>query len=178
MLEVERVRPVDITWHVMSLTMLNAGRDLPADYLKSMAEALGPVRLMTAVRAERGSEGLLEFYTAFGRRLHVEDSPADRTTAVAALDEVGLSKSLADSMDSDEHDAALRVSHDAAIALVGEDVGTPVVAVDGVGFFGPVVTPAPTGEAAGRLWDGWQLMAGTDGFMELKRTRDRSPQVR
>lgn len=177
-LEVKQVRPVDVTWHVMSLTLLNEGRNLPADYLKGLADALRPVRLMTAVQAHAGSEALLAFYTAFGRRLHVEELPPDRTMAVAALGEVGLPDSLADAMDSETHDAALRVSHEAAIALVGEDVGTPVMAVDGVGLFGPVVSPAPTGEAAGRLWDGWRLLADTEGFFELKRTRDRPPQLR
>ena len=72
-------------------------------------------------------------------------------------------------------DGILRASHQRAIDLVGDEVGTPVIAVDGMAFFGPVVSPAPRGEAAGRLWDGCVLVAGTDGFFELKRSRTREP---
>ncbi|MDQ1706185.1 MAG: hypothetical protein QOF18_2551 [Frankiaceae bacterium] len=174
-LEVERVRDVEVRWHVMSLAVLNEGRDLPEDYRKGMAAAWGPVRVCIAAREEHGDEILLPLYTALGNRYHLEKAPKDRVTLVEALAEVGLPESLADAAETDKYDAALRASHHEGMDPVGMEVGTPVIHVDGIAFFGPVVTPTPRGEAAGRLWDGVVLVAGTDGFYELKRTRDRPP---
>jgi len=175
MLEVERVRPVDTQFHVMSLAVLNEGRDLPEDYRKTMSFAWGPVRVCIAAAKEYGDKVLPELYTALGTRFHVQQAERSRATVEDALEAVGLPRELADAMDSTEHDDELRASHHAGLDLVGMDVGTPVIAVEGTAFFGPVVTPAPKGEAAGRLWDGVRLVAATDGFFELKRTRDRDP---
>lgn len=176
MLEVEKVRPVDVTWHVMSLSVLNENRDdLPERYVKLMAEGWGPVRVCIAAEQKYGSEVLGPLYTALGTRHHPGGRPYDRATIEDALEEAGLPRDLADAADSTEYDEALRASHAEGIGLVGEDVGTPVVAVNGVAFFGPVVTPAPKGEAAGKLWDGCVLVAGTPGFYEIKRTRTQGP---
>ena len=175
MLEVERVRRVDVSWHVMSLAYLNEGRDLPEDYQQLMTEAWGPVRVVIAAVAAHGDEVALPLYTALGNRFHHEKLPKDRETIEAALTEVGLPLSLADAMTSTAYDEALRASHHAGMDQVGQEVGTPVIAVEGVAIFGPVVSPAPRGEAAGRLWDGVRLVAGTDGFFELKRSRTRDP---
>ncbi|GAA4970472.1 DsbA family protein [Yinghuangia aomiensis] len=176
MLEVEKVRPVDVTWHVMSLSVLNENRDdLPERYVKLMAEGWGPVRVCIAAEQKYGSEVLGPLYTALGTRHHPGGRPYDRATIEEALEEAGLPRDLADAADSTEYDEALRASHAEGIGLVGEDVGTPVVAVNGVAFFGPVVTPAPKGEAAGKLWDGCVLVAGTPGFYEIKRTRTQGP---
>lgn len=175
MLEVVQVRDVEVRWHVMSLSYLNADRDLPPDYQQLMDAAWGPVRVLMAAAAEHGDEVLLPLYTALGTRFHHERRPKDRATVEEALAEVGLSRDLADAMTSTEYDEALRKSHHAGMDQVGFEVGTPVISVDGVAFFGPVVSPIPRGEAAGRLWDGVLLVAGTDGFFELKRSRTRDP---
>jgi protein-disulfide isomerase-like protein with CxxC motif len=179
LLEVERVRDVKVRFHVMSLAVLNEGRDLPADYRKLMDDAWGPVRVATAV-AQHDSELLRAFYTELGRRIHHDKRPRDRALYVDALDATGLPPGLADAADSADYDEALRASHREGMDPVGYDVGTPVIHVPGadgekVAFFGPVVSPAPKGEAAGRLWDGVLLVAGTDGFFELKRSRTREP---
>jgi hypothetical protein len=140
-----------------------------------MDAAWGPVRVCIAAAQQHGEQFLLPLYTAMGTRFHLEQAPRDRDTVQAALAEVGLPLDLADAMTSTVYDDALRVSHHDGMDRVGMDVGTPVISVEGVSFFGPVVTPAPAGEDAGKLWDGVRLVAGTDGFFELKRTRDRKP---
>jgi 2-hydroxychromene-2-carboxylate isomerase len=176
MLEVEKVRPVDTHWHVMSLAELNSGRDeLTDDYKQRMKAAWGPVRVCTAAAQLKGDDILGPLYTALGTRFHNQKLPRERETIVDALAEVGLPESLADAMDSTEYDEALKKSHEAGIDQVGLDVGTPIISVGGHAIFGPVVTPIPRGEAAGRLWDGVLLVVGTDGFFELKRSRDRRP---
>ena len=175
MLEVERVRDVDLRWHVMSLALLNDGRDMPEKYRQVMAEAWGPVRVVTAAVAEHGDQAALPLYTALGSRFHLEGRPKDRPTVAEALREAGLPEGLADAMDDPAWDAALAASHHAGMDPVGYEVGTPVIHVEGTAFFGPVVSPIPRGEAAGRLWDGVRLVAGTDGFFELKRSRTRDP---
>jgi protein-disulfide isomerase-like protein with CxxC motif len=175
-LEAAAVRSFDVRWHVMSLAYLNDGReDLPEQYRQLMREAWGPVRVCIAAAQAHGDDVLLPLYTALGNRFHLEGRPRDRSTIEEALVEAGLPTALADAMDSDGYDEALKASHHAGMDQVGMDVGTPVISVGGVAFFGPVVSPAPKGEAAGRLWDGVLAVAGTDGFFELKRTRTRAP---
>ena len=181
LLEVEQVRPVTVRFHIMSLSVLNEGRDdLPERYRRLLDIGWGPVRVAIAAEQAHGPDVLRDLYGALGRRLHPEDHEIGRDLYLDALGEVGLPASLADAADTGEFDEALRASHHAGMDPVGEDVGTPVIHAPGpdgepVAFFGPVVIPAPKGEAAGRLWDGVLLVAGTDGFFELKRTRTREP---
>ncbi len=181
LLEVEKVRSVRVRFHVMSLAVLNEGRDgLPERYREFLTTAWGPVRVAIAAEQKYGPEVLRDLYTALGARAHPQHRELDRDTIVEALTEVGLDPALADAADSTGYDAALRESHDVGMKPVGLDVGTPVIHTPGpdgdmIAFFGPVVTPAPKGEAAGRLWDGVLLVAGTPGFYEIKRTRDESP---
>lgn len=174
--EVEKMRPISVRWHVMSLSVLNEHRDdLSSHYRQVLDRGWGPVRVVNAARELHGQQVVKPLYDALGTRIHPggrDDYPAVITEALA---EVGLPASLADYASSDELDEALRASHAAGINQVGEDVGTPVVSVNGTAFFGPVVTPAPKGEAAGKLWDGVLLVASTPGFFELKRTRTADP---
>jgi hypothetical protein len=175
MLEVEKVRPVKTKWHVMSLAILNADKEgLSEEYKKGLERAWGPVRVCIAAEAAYGPDILLPLYTALGTRIHIEKR-RDDDLIVDALKEVGLPVELAEAATSTEYDEALNTSHHEGMDPVGLDVGTPVIHVNGIAFFGPVVTPAPKGEVAGKLWDGVVLVAGTDGFFELKRTRDRPP---
>jgi hypothetical protein len=164
----------------MSLAVLNEGRDLPPKYLEIMTKAWGPVRVAVAAQQQAGDDVLLPLYTAMGTRIHVEGREDYDAICREALVDVGLPADLADIGVTTDVDEALRESHASAISLVGNDVGTPVVAFPGpdgqpVAFFGPIMSPAPKGEAAGRLWDGFVLVAGTPGFFELKRTRDVGP---
>lgn len=175
MTEVEQVRPVDVTWSVMSLSVLNEGRDLPEDYRALMDRGWGPVRVITAAAREYGEKVVKPLYDAMGTRIHLQDNKDFDAVIAEALDEVGIDPGLARFAASDEVDELLRAGHQRAIDLVGDEVGTPVVAVNGVAFFGPVVSPAPKGEDAGRLWDGCVLVAGTQGFFELKRSRTVGP---
>ncbi|MFE0454700.1 DsbA family protein [Streptomyces sp. NPDC058914] len=175
-LEVARRRPLEIRWHLMSLTVLNEGRaDLPERWHRDLALRLEPVRVCAAAEEAYGSRVLGRLYTELGTRFHLGKAPKERSTYEAALAASGLDTALADAAGSDAFDAAVRASHDDGIGRVGTDVGTPVLAVGDVAFFGPVVTPTPRGEAAVRLWDGVLAVAGTDGFFELKRTRTRDP---
>jgi hypothetical protein len=175
MMEVEKVRPVDVRWHVMSLSVLNEGRDLPEGYRDLMDRTWGPVRVVVAARELHGEKWVKPLYDAMGTRIHPGGIKDFDQVIRESLDEVGLPAELAEYATKTDFDEQLRASHTEGISLVGEDVGTPVVAVNGVAFFGPVVTPAPKGEAAAKLWDGCVLVAGTPGFFELKRTRTQGP---
>jgi 2-hydroxychromene-2-carboxylate isomerase len=174
-LEVEKVRPVQAHWHVMSLAVLNEGKDVPERYRAFQAQAWGPVRVCIAAEQKFGPDVLLPLYTALGTRFHLQQADRDRSTIEAALAEAGLPAELADAMDDPSYDEALRASHADGMDRVGYEVGTPVISVNGSSFFGPVVSPIPRGEAAARLWDGVLAVAGTDGFFELKRSRTRDP---
>ena len=155
LVEVTKVRPVQPRWHVMSLAILNEGKeDISERYKEFMARAWGAVRVCIAAEQAAGPEVLGPLYTAIGTRFHNEKAERNRATIESALAEVGLPTSLADAMDSTEYDEALRASHRDGMDRVGEDVGTPVVSVNGASVFGPVVSPIPRGEDAGRLWDG------------------------
>ncbi|RPK84376.1 MULTISPECIES: DsbA family protein [Streptomyces] len=183
MLEVEKVRDVEVRWHVMSLAVLNEDKldDLPEEYRDLLEnKAWGPVRVVVAAQQLHGDEVVGPLYTALGTRFHNNGEGPTREAVAAALKDVGLPADLAGHADSDRYDTELRASHKEGIDKVGQEVGTPVIAVPGadgeqIAFFGPVVTPAPKGEEAAKLWDGTLLVASVPGFYEIKRTRTQGP---
>ena len=179
MLEVEKVRPVTPEWRIMSLAYLNLvqheGKGLSEEYLERMSKAWGPVRVCAAAAEHRGLDILGPLYTAIGTRLHNQGRRGDPEVIPEALAEVGLPAELAKAAESTDFAQMIKDSHNEAFDEVGLDVGTPVIRVRGKAMFGPVITPAPRGEAAGELWDGVVLVIKADGFFELKRSRDRRP---
>ncbi|AIR98404.1 DsbA family protein [Streptomyces glaucescens] len=182
-LEVEKVRDIEVRWHLMSLAVLNEDRldELEEWYRELLTtKAWGPVRVVIAAQEEHGTDVLGDLYTAIGTRFHNQGMGPEKEAVAAALQEVGLPASLMDHWDDTPYEEQLRVSHKEGIEKVGQDVGTPIIAVPGpdgeqIAFFGPVVTPAPKGEEAARLWDGTLAVASVPGFYEIKRTRTKGP---
>jgi hypothetical protein len=175
LLEAAKVRDLTVNFHVMSLAVLNEGQDLSDEYKALLEKAWGPVRVLIAAEERHGNDIVEPLYSAMGTRYHVGGNKNLSEVIVGALSDVDLEPELADAATSTDYDEALRKSHHTGMDPVGYDVGTPVIHVGDIAFFGPVVTPAPKGEAAGNLFDGVMLVAGTPGFYELKRTRTDGP---
>ena len=170
-LEVEKVRDVEVTWHVMSLAYLNQDKDISDAYRRLLEPAWGPVRVLMAAEHKYGREALLPLYNAMGARLHIEKQDISRELMEASLLEAGLAVELADAMEDSSLDDSVARSHHEGMDAVGDEVGTPTIHVNDVAFFGPVLTKAPRGEEAGKLWDGTVALASYPFFFELKRSR-------
>ena len=175
LLEAQKVRDVEVNFHVMSLAVLNDGRELPEMYVEFMKQAWRPVRVLIAAEQRHGNAVIEKLYSAMGSRFHIKGEKDVDLLISESLKEAGLEADLADAQHSIDFDEALKKSHHQGMDPVGMDVGTPVIHFGDVAIFGPVVTPAPKGEAAGKLFDGVSLVAGTPGFYELKRTRTVGP---
>jgi hypothetical protein len=170
-LEVEKVRDIEVRWHVMSLAYLNQDKDISDEYRAMLKTAWGPVRVLIAAEQKFGNEVLLPLYTALGTRIHLDKEDITRELVEASLKEAELPVELADAMDDSSLDEAVARSHHEGMDAVGDDVGTPTIHINGVAFFGPVITKAPRGEEAGQLWDGCVAVASYPLFFELKRSR-------
>lgn len=175
LLEAAMVRDLDVRWHVMSLGVLNEGRELTEEYVEFMKTAFRPVRVLIAAEQRHGGSVVEPLYSAMGTRRHVNQEKEWDDIIAKSLAECGLDADLASAADTTDFDEALRVSHKEGMDPVGYDVGTPVLHIGDVAFFGPVVTPAPKGEAAGTLFDGVWAVASTPGFYEMKRSRTDGP---
>lgn len=170
-LEVEKVRDIEVTWHIMSLAYLNQDKDISEEYREFLSTAWEPVRVLMAAEQKYGKDVLLPLYTAMGSRIHVEKQDKDRAMIEAALQEAGLDLALADAMDDPSYDEAIARSHHLGMDQVGNEVGTPTISFEGRAFFGPVISRSPRGEDAGRMWDAFVTLSTFEHFSELKRSR-------
>lgn len=175
MLEVQKVRDVQVAWHVMSLSYLNANKEVPENYKAKMIAGWGPVRVIEAARAAQGEKIVLPLYNAFGTRIHLQKQEINDQLIADVLNDLNLPADLIKAASDATWDEAVKKSHHSGMDQVGTDVGTPVIAVAGSAFFGPVISPAPKGDAAGKLWDGVVACAQYPGFFELKRSRTVGP---
>jgi 2-hydroxychromene-2-carboxylate isomerase len=173
--EVQEVRDIKVTWHVMSLAYLNQHRvesgDISEEYRGFLEPTRGPVRVLVAAEDRYGAEVLDRLYTAFGELIHHEKHPKDRDLVVQALARAELDPALVDAMDDEAWDAYVIASHHEGMDQVGDDVGTPTIAFEGAAFFGPVLNKIPRGEEAGVIWDATVTLSKVPSFFELKRSR-------
>ena len=174
-LEVEKVRDISVKWNLFSLAYLNRDKDVAEEYKARLARSWHCTRVIAAAQKAKGFEVTLPLYTAISSRIHLKKMEVGTELFKEALKEVGLPESLSDAMNDESFDAAIIESHERGIKLVGNDVGTPIVAVGSAAFFGPVISPAPKGEEAGKLWDGVVGVASYPGFFEIKRSRTVGP---
>jgi hypothetical protein len=174
-LEVTKVREIEITWNIFSLPHLNKDREMPEKYKAIFANSWSCARIIKSVEKDFGKEKTLPLYTAISTRIHVLKEAVSKDLLSDSLKEVGLDSKYLAEMENSDWDKQIIESHERGIKLVGDDVGTPIIAINGIGFFGPVISPAPKGEEAGKLWDGVVLSASYPGFFEIKRSRTVGP---
>lgn len=174
--EVAKVRDISIQWNVMSLFYLNESRShISAEYLANAKNALGPLRIIVAAEKLYGNQVAGDLYTAFGEEIHLNKMKFSPELNAKVLSKFSFPDDLLQSADDSSLDELVLVSHKEGMSRVGEEVGTPIVSIDGVSFFGPVISPAPKGEEAGKLFDGAFAVASYPGFFEMKRTRTVGP---
>jgi predicted DsbA family dithiol-disulfide isomerase len=170
-LQVEEVRDVEVSWHVMSLAHLNRDKEVSDSYREFLASAWGPVRVCIAAEHKHGREILLPLYTAIGTRIHNNGQALSRALLAEAIAEVGLEPELVDAMDDSSFDDSVIASHREGMDQVGDNVGTPTISFNGSAFFGPVLSRIPRGEDAGEIWDGCVTLSKFPYFYEIKRSR-------
>jgi hypothetical protein len=174
-LEVEKVRDISVKWNLFSLAHLNRDKELSDDYKSRLIRSWQSTRVIAAAQKEKGSGVTLPLYTAISSRIHLKKMEVGALLFEEALSEVGLNPALSAAMNDESLNPAVIESHERGIAMVGNDVGTPIISVGGAAFFGPVISPAPKGEEAGKLWDGVVGVASYPGFFEIKRSRTVGP---
>jgi len=175
LLEAASVRDLEVTWNIMSLAQLNKDREMDEAHKAAFTRSWDAVRLVTVVKEKHGNGAVIALYNAMGTRIHLKKEKVSDELLTAALAEAGLPADLLATAKDESWNEPMIASHDRAISLVGNDVGTPVLAIGDAAFFGPVISPAPKGEQAGRLWDGLALCLEVPGFYELKRARKGGP---
>ena len=176
LVEVEKVRDISVNWNVMSLYFLNESRPhISKEYLENARNALGPLRVITAAEKFYGPSIMGELYTAFGEEIHLKKTEFSEALVSSVLSKFSLSQDLSKYANDESLDSSIIESHNLGISKVGEDVGTPIISIGSVAFFGPVISPAPKGEAAGKFFDGVVAVASFPGFYEIKRTRTVKP---
>lgn len=184
LLEVERRRPIDLRFRLMSLLMLNENREVDPAYRRLLDRSPGPARVCAAAAARHGDPILRPLYTAIGSALFTDEhlpvvlrararpdrwSRLVRQATATALAELDLDPALAHAADSTAYDERLRACNDTGMGPVGE-VGTPTVHIDGAAISGPVLTSIPRGGEATRLFDAVRTLTANRAFFELKRT--------
>ena len=176
--DVASERNLKIKWQPISLLFKN---EPPTDspYYEAVVVTHGHLRVMESIRAADGDDAVFGVYWDFASRIH-HDGDRDFDVA-AALEALGIDPEHAKAASDESWDAEIRSRMDEGLALVGTDVGTPIIALDRadgerVGIFGPVITRAPKGEDALKLWDGMTAMMDIDGFWEVKKTRTERPE--
>ena len=169
------MRDIEITWNIFSLAHLNKDREMPEKYKTIFSNSWFCARVIKSVEKEFGKEKTLPLYTAISTRIHILKEVVSKELLSSSLAEIGVDQKHLVEMDNSDWDKEIIESHERGIKLVGDDVGTPIIAFNGVGFFGPVISPAPKGEEAGKLWDGIVLSASYPGFFEIKRSRTVGP---
>jgi hypothetical protein len=173
--EVRQHRALELGLHLMSLPMLNEHQSVSPGYRRLLAHTWGPARVAAAAVHQHGPDALAPLYEAMARRIfagadHYLVIREDLESVILdALSEVGLPARLARAATSDACDGPLRASHDAALAPIGNGVGTPIIHLDGSAFFGPVMTAVPRGSEALQVLDGLRLLAGYPRLFEIKR---------
>ena len=174
-LEVEKVRDIEVRWNLFNLAYLNRNKEVPEDYKAKLINSWYCTRVIAGAQNLRGDSITLPLYTAISSRIHLKKMDITEQLFKDSLIEVGLSESLSAAMNDESLDVKIIKSHERGIKLVGNDVGTPIIAIEGTAFFGPVISPAPKGEEAGKLWDGVVGVASYPGFFEIKRSRNVGP---
>jgi hypothetical protein len=173
--EVRRHRALELGLELMSLPMLNEHQSISPGYRRLLAHTWGPARVAAAVVQQHGPDALAPLYEALARRIF---GGADHyrvireeleSVIVDVLSEVGLQARLPDAAMSEAYDGPLRASHDAALAPLGDGVGTPIIHLGAAAFFGPVMTAVPRGSEALQVFDGLRLLAGYPRLFEIKR---------
>jgi len=175
LLEVEKIRDISITWNLFSLAHLNRDKEVAPEYKAKLIRSWQATRVIAAAQEKSGPEITLPLYSAISSRIHLKKMDVGHELFAQALIEVGADAELAGAENDSSFDKTIIASHEVGIGLVGSDVGTPIIAVEGIAFFGPVISPAPKGEEAGKLWDGVLLSASYPGFFEIKRSRTVGP---
>ena len=136
------------------------------------------LRIFEAARAQVGEDAVDALYTEWGRRYFAEGRPGRDTLLADCLSACGLDADLVDAADDEKWDAPILESMEVAYAFGGPKTQTPTIVIGDEsphGFKGPVMAPAPTGDAAVRLWDAIQVLSEEPGFFEITRPRSNPP---